>query len=383
LKDASFENAAGSDWSASTWRRNPQAVTRVDGGREGQHALRLQATVADDVQYRQRVAVKPQTPYLLSGWIKTQDVQIVEKGGTRGANLAVDGAGTWEATAPVLGDTDWTYVTLAFDSGQRTEIGVAARLGFFYSTVTGTAWYDDLCLIEIEDLKNAGENSDADRAADRREEQAVRGVKFLGMTLVDPTKELIRQYGLPDQYPGPIIVEQMKDSPHWGPFGPPPGPGCAFWLVQNPAHGFFFNEDRSPSYTPQTVRELAKAILACTASPEEYEKIWDDMRRRSREQAEKVTGNPEQRARLLKTAEAAMPKEDAGKYICRVVYHYPHRSGTMTTYIRMDKEDLDRLRGIQQDRSKVSERNDKGQDVATDLDAFRRLQQEGLKNKDE
>jgi hypothetical protein len=107
------------------------------------------------------------------------------------------------------------------------------------------------------------------------------------------------------------------------------------------------------------------------------------MRRRSREQAEKVTGNPEQRARLLKTAEAAMPKEDAGKYICRVVYHYPHRSGTMTTYIRMDKEDLDRLRGIQQDRSKVSERNDKGQDVATDLDAFRRLQQEGLKNKDE
>ena len=83
LTDGSFEKAAGNDWSASTWRGNPQAVTRVDGGREGQRAIQIQTTVADDVQYRQRVAVKPQTHYLLSGWIKTQGVQIVEKGGRR------------------------------------------------------------------------------------------------------------------------------------------------------------------------------------------------------------------------------------------------------------------------------------------------------------
>jgi hypothetical protein len=383
LKDGSFENAAGNDWSASTWRGNPQAVTRVDGGHEGQRAVRLQTTVADDVQYRQRVAVKPRTRYLLSGWIKTQGVQIVETGGTQGANLAVDGAGTWEATASVLGDTDWTYVTLAFDSGQRTEIGVAARLGFFYSTVTGTAWYDDLCLIELEDLKTPGEKSDADRAADRGvKKEAIGGFKFLGMTLVDPSKELMSQYGLPEQYPGPIIVEQMKDSPHWGPFGPPPGPGCAFWLVENPAHAFAFNEERSPSYAPQTVRDLAKAILACTASPEEYEKIWDTMRRRCREQAEKLTDNPEQRARLLKIAEATVPKEDARKYICRVVYHYPNTGGTMTTYIRLDKEDLDQLRGIQQGRSDESKRNDEAHEDGTDLEAFRRLQQEGLENRD-
>ncbi len=83
LKDGSFENAAGNEWSASTWRGNPQAVTRVDGGRDGQRAVQIRTTVADDVQYRQRAAVKPQTRYLLSGWIKTQGVQIVEKGGTR------------------------------------------------------------------------------------------------------------------------------------------------------------------------------------------------------------------------------------------------------------------------------------------------------------
>jgi hypothetical protein len=381
LKDASFENAAGADWSTSTWRGNPQAVTRVDGGRDGRRAVRLQTIVADDVQYRQRVAVKPRTRYLLSGWIKTQGVQVVEKGGTQGANLSLDG--TWEATAPVLGDTDWTYVTLVFDSGQRTEVGVAARLGFFYSTVTGTAWYDDLCLIEVDDPRGRGEKLPAEHPSDRGEKEAGRGVKLLGMTLVDPTKELMRQYGVPEQYPGPIIVEQMKDSPHWGPFGPPPGEGCAFWLVQNPAYAFAFNEERSPRYTPQTVRELAKAILACTASPEEHEKIWDDMRRRSRERAEKLTDNPEQHARLLKFAEASMPKEDAGKYICRVVYHYPNGRGTMTTYIRLDKEDLDQLREVQRDPSDVIRRSDKAKEDGTDLDAFRRLQQEGLKNKDE
>ncbi len=282
----------------------------------------------------------------------------------------------------MLGDTDWTYVTVVFDSGQRTEVGVAARLGFFYSTVTGTAWYDDLCLIELESQKNPSEESGAEPTKGQGGNEAVRGVKLLGMTLVDPTKELMSRYGLPEQYPGPILVEQMKDSPYWGPFGPPPGAGCAFWLVQNPAYAFAFNEERSPSYTPQTVRELAKAILACTVTPEAYEKIWDDMRRRSRERAEKLTDNPEQHARLLNFAEATMPKEDTGKYICRVVYHYPNGGGTMTTYIRLDKEDLDQLRGIQRDRSAAIERNEKATEDGTDPDAFRRLQQEGLQNKD-
>jgi hypothetical protein len=344
LTDGSFETAAGNDWSASTWRNNPQAVTRVDGGREGQRAVQIRTTVADDVQYRQRVSVKPQTRYLLSGWIKTQGVQIVEKGGSQGANLSLDG--TWEATAPVLGDTDWTYVTLEFDSGPRTEVAVAARLGFFYSTATGTAWYDDLCLIEIDQQNSRGDKPEAARATALGDKAAGRGVKLLGMTVVDPTQELLHQYGLPEQYPGPIIVQQMDRSPYWASFGSPPGEGCAFWLIQDPGHQFLFNQERSPSYTPKTVRELTTAILACAASPDEYQKMWDAMRQQCRENAEKVKDNPEQRERILKAAEATMPKEDVGKHICRVVYHFPKGEGTMTTYLRLGKEDVEQLRAL-------------------------------------
>jgi hypothetical protein len=158
--------------------------------------------------------------------------------------------------------------------------------------------------------------------------------------------ELLRQYGLSEQFPGPVIVQQMDRSPYWASLGPPPGEGCAFWTVENPAHAFFFNQERSPSYTPRTVRELAKAILACAASPEEYQKIWDATRQKCREHAEKMKDNPEQRKQLLQAAEASMPKEDAGKHICRVVYHFPKGAGTMTTYIRLGKKDLEQLREL-------------------------------------
>jgi hypothetical protein len=64
-----------------------------------------------------------------------------------------------------------------------------------------------------------------------------RGVKFLGMTLVDPTQELMKQYGLPEEYPGPIIV-RVQD-PSFFPKGTAPQEGCSFWIVEHPAKAFF------------------------------------------------------------------------------------------------------------------------------------------------
>jgi len=103
--------------------------------------------LADNGKYVQKVAVKPRTRYLLSGWIKTKDVVVVEKGGRTGANLSIDGG--YEASTSLVGTNDWTYVVLVFDSANRTDVTVCARLGFFYSTAKGTAWFDDLSLVEI------------------------------------------------------------------------------------------------------------------------------------------------------------------------------------------------------------------------------------------
>lgn len=172
--------------------------------------------------------------------------------------------------------------------------------------------------------------------------QVGQGVNWLGMTLVDPTEELMKEYGVPADYPGPIIVKVEDGS--FFPNNMAPTVGCAFWIVEHPAKGFFFNNEESPSYRPKTVRELAKAILSCTVTPEEYQKIYNQTAQAAREHADTVKDIPAERERMLRVADAKIPEDEVGKYICRVVYHYAGKRGTMTTYIRMTKADLDKLR---------------------------------------
>ena len=45
----------------------------------------------------------------------------------------------------------WTYLALKFHSGERTKLQVSARLGHHSSACTGKAWFDDLCLIPLDD----------------------------------------------------------------------------------------------------------------------------------------------------------------------------------------------------------------------------------------
>jgi hypothetical protein len=179
-------------------------------------------------------------------------------------------------------------------------------------------------------------------ALDNKKIQTGDGMNWLGMTLVDPTEELMKMYGMTPQYTGPIMV-QVRDQSFF-PNGCAPTAGCAFWIVENPAKAFFFNKEKSPSYYPKTVRELAEAILSCTVTPEEYQKIYSQTAQAAREEAETLKDNPVERERMLKIADIQVPDDDVGKYICRVVYNYPGTNGTMTAYIRMTKADLNQIR---------------------------------------
>ena len=92
----------------------------------------------------QRVAVQPNTNYLLSGWIKTEGVGHTIQTVDAGANLSV--AGTWRYTPPLFGTNDWTYVSLLFNSGNRSQIDVQTRVGYDSGVTRGTAWFDGLQL---------------------------------------------------------------------------------------------------------------------------------------------------------------------------------------------------------------------------------------------
>jgi hypothetical protein len=88
------------------------------------------------------------------------------------------------------------------------------------------------------------------------------------------------------------------------------------------------------------------AIVACTVTPKEYQEIYDHTKKAAREYAEKMKDRPAERQRALEIADMKLADEEIGKYICRVVYNYPERKGTMTTQIYMTKADLDQLREL-------------------------------------
>lgn len=158
LRDGSFEAADAPGWVLTSWRgnRNAGEIARLDG-RDGKRVAVLTADVADDTCFKQEVRVKARTKYLFCGWAKSKDVTVDETGGTVGASLSVLG-GFERSQVTLTGTSNWTYLSFTFDSGDRTAVEVAARLGHHGSIARGTAWFDDLCLIELPDRKAAKKN---------------------------------------------------------------------------------------------------------------------------------------------------------------------------------------------------------------------------------
>lgn len=151
LVGGTFEGDAASKWKLESFRANKLSGAMEEGMvKEGQQAAVLRTTINDDTRFSQTVTIQPRTRYLLSGWIKTKDVEIDKddrKYGKAGATLSIWGG--YEHSRSLVGTNDWTYSTLTFDSRDRTEVAVLARLGYWYSTASGEAWFDDLCLIPI------------------------------------------------------------------------------------------------------------------------------------------------------------------------------------------------------------------------------------------
>lgn len=114
-------------------------------GRKDQSALSISSNSGGDLSWATRVTVNPRTDYLLTGWIKTENIQ--KRGRAQGALLNIHElqdpvAG---ATEPLTGDNDWTPVQFTFNSGALSEITINCLYGG-WGRVTGKAWFDDISL---------------------------------------------------------------------------------------------------------------------------------------------------------------------------------------------------------------------------------------------
>lgn len=158
LANGSFEKGTGR-WEMTTWNREVESKMVMDKKVlfHDKATLRVTNPALNDTHIAQKVKVKPGTRYLMSGFIKTQDIKDA-KGNTGGIpGVKVQGGGGLSvsgkersATSFVITDT-WTEVSREFKTQDETEVVFECRLGYYSGPVTGTAWFADISLTEVKE----------------------------------------------------------------------------------------------------------------------------------------------------------------------------------------------------------------------------------------
>jgi len=152
-------------WTRDMWDIYRDTILTWDNteSHSGDKSVKITNNEPNDARWIQTVTVEPYTQYRLSGWIKTENVAHTVETEDAGANLSVYSLPhlrVFTYGGGLLGTNDWTYVSLSFNSGEVTEVIVAARLGYMCGITTGTAWFDDLQLEPIHtaapDILNPG-----------------------------------------------------------------------------------------------------------------------------------------------------------------------------------------------------------------------------------
>jgi putative membrane-bound dehydrogenase-like protein len=148
IPNGSFEETEGDlpmDWKVRDYQGAPAKHDVVGDAHDGHHALRIESDGGSDASCYVDVPVKPVTDYTLSAWIKAEGVI---KGSSDGALLNVHG--TPFKTNAVDGTTDWTKVSVKFNSGNLRKVSINCLLGG-WGLSKGTALYDDVELVESAD----------------------------------------------------------------------------------------------------------------------------------------------------------------------------------------------------------------------------------------
>src|SRR6476661_1576171 len=134
-------------WQFESFTRTSAHTWDEEVAKLGARAVKITAPRLDDARWFQALSAAPNTLYYLSGWIKTQQVAHSPELVDVGANVSLFGGFTH--SPGVLGTQDWTPNGVLFNSGSSTQLTIAARLGFFSGTTTGTAWFDDVRLTPV------------------------------------------------------------------------------------------------------------------------------------------------------------------------------------------------------------------------------------------
>lgn len=146
VRNGSFEVMDGvrpRGWRVQTWAGAGEGSV-VGEGRSGERSVSLESGGGGDLAWTTRVVVEPYGRYRLSGWVKTEGVEV---DGARGALLNLhDMQGV--ATEAVVGTRGWTQVSVEFGVEDMSSVQVNCLLGG-WGVAKGRAWFDDVVVEKI------------------------------------------------------------------------------------------------------------------------------------------------------------------------------------------------------------------------------------------
>jgi putative membrane-bound dehydrogenase-like protein len=144
VANSSFERSEGAQSLHAGWKvrhYSGQAMQYLDASAHtGACSLRIDSTRGADSSLYLDVPVDPNTDYLLSGWIRTQDLKV-----TDGLGALLNVHLTDIRTPAVKGTSDWQEVQVRFNSGERRSVSINCLFGG-WGRATGSAWFDDVKL---------------------------------------------------------------------------------------------------------------------------------------------------------------------------------------------------------------------------------------------
>ena len=150
LPNPSFENLAEGQpqgWKIRTYSGEAEHVVATVA-RTGERSLRIASEKGADTSYFATVKVKPNTDYQLTGWVRTAGL-LGARGAQMNAHEVQQQPRGSRTNAFDRGTKDWSKVETVFNSLDRDELTINCLFGGWGKS-TGTAWWDDVSLHEVE-----------------------------------------------------------------------------------------------------------------------------------------------------------------------------------------------------------------------------------------
>lgn len=142
-----FENGSSTMpdfWMTGEWTPGSFFSWEQNAGLNGSRAISIESPSSNDAHWQQTLQVTPRQYYTLRGYVKGENI-VSTQDGNIGANICL--VGTWfYAGDRLFGTFDWQEVLLRFQAPASGEITIGCRLGFWYNTAVGKAYFDDISL---------------------------------------------------------------------------------------------------------------------------------------------------------------------------------------------------------------------------------------------